>query len=82
MQLTRQRARLHLTAAYKNLLAFTGKVVALIGSTLVAGVVIWGGGIKFQVDMGILLTFMFIWHMIGALVLIPALSHFLLTKAP
>jgi predicted RND superfamily exporter protein len=31
--------------------------------------------------MGILLTFMFIWHMIGALVLIPALSHFLLTKA-
>jgi len=28
--------------------------------------------------MGILLTFMFIWNMIGALVLIPALSHFLL----
>ncbi|MNC81857.1 hypothetical protein D3C75_1351250 [compost metagenome] len=34
--------------------------------------------IKFQADMGILLTFMFIWNMIGALVLIPALSHFLL----
>jgi predicted RND superfamily exporter protein len=30
--------------------------------------------------MGILLTFMFIWNMIGALVLIPALSHFLLKK--
>ncbi len=28
--------------------------------------------------MGILLTFMFIWNMIGAVVLIPALSHFLL----
>jgi uncharacterized protein len=28
--------------------------------------------------MGILLTFMFIWNMIGALVLIPSLSHFLL----
>jgi uncharacterized protein len=28
--------------------------------------------------MGILLTFMFLWNMIGALVLIPALSHFLL----
>ena len=28
--------------------------------------------------MGILLTFMFVWNMIGALVLIPALSHFLL----
>jgi hypothetical protein len=28
--------------------------------------------------MGILLTFMFIWNMVGALVLIPSLSHFLL----
>ena len=28
--------------------------------------------------MGILLAFMFIWNMVGALVLIPALSHFLL----
>ncbi|HCS46187.1 MAG TPA: hypothetical protein DIW52_25830, partial [Pseudomonas sp.] len=34
--------------------------------------------IKFQADMGILLTFMFIWNMVGALILIPALSHFLL----
>jgi len=30
--------------------------------------------------MGILLTFMFLWNMIGALILIPALSHFLLNK--
>ena len=28
--------------------------------------------------MGILLTFMFLWNMLGALVLIPALSHYLL----
>jgi hypothetical protein len=28
--------------------------------------------------MGILLTFMFLWNMVGALVLVPALSHFLL----
>jgi predicted RND superfamily exporter protein len=28
--------------------------------------------------MGILLTFMFLWNMVGALILIPALSHFLL----
>jgi len=34
--------------------------------------------IKFQADMGILLTFMFVWNMLGALILIPALSHFLL----
>jgi hypothetical protein len=30
--------------------------------------------------MGILLTFMFVWNMGGALVLIPALSHFLLGR--
>ena len=58
---------------------FTGKVVVLIGVTLAAGVVTWAfSPIKFQADMGILLTFMFVWNMIGALVLIPALSHFLL----
>ena len=61
-------------------MAFTGKVVALVGVTLAAGVITWAWSpIKFQADMGILLTFMFIWNMIGALVLIPALSHFLLS---
>ena len=28
--------------------------------------------------MGILLAFMFVWNMVGALVLLPALAHFLL----
>lgn len=28
--------------------------------------------------MGILLAFMFIWNMVGAVILIPALSHYLL----
>jgi hypothetical protein len=28
--------------------------------------------------MGVLLAFMFLWNMIGALVLLPALAHFLL----
>ena len=54
-------------------------MVALVGITLAAGVVTWAlSPIKFQADMGILLTFMFVWNMVGALVLIPALSHFLL----
>jgi len=45
------------------------------------GVVTWAWSpIKFQADMGVLLTFMFVWNMIGALVLIPALSHFLLRE--
>jgi hypothetical protein len=32
--------------------------------------------------MGILLAFMFLWNMVGAVVLIPALSHFLLRNGP
>ncbi len=79
MQLTQQRAGLPLREAYKRAVQFTGKVVGLVGITLAAGVVTWAfSPIKFQADMGILLTFMFLWNMIGALVLIPALSHFLL----
>jgi UDP-3-O-[3-hydroxymyristoyl] glucosamine N-acyltransferase len=31
--------------------------------------------------MGILLAFMFIWNMLGALLLLPALAHFLLPQA-
>jgi hypothetical protein len=50
-----------------------------VGVTLAAGVITWAfSPIKFQADMGILLTFMFLWNMLGALALIPALSHFLL----
>jgi len=79
IQLAEQRRGLSLAAAHKKSLQFTGKVVGLVGITLAAGVVTWAWSpIKFQADMGILLTFMFIWNMAGALVLIPALSHFLL----
>ncbi|HMY01554.1 MAG TPA: MMPL family transporter, partial [Agitococcus sp.] len=79
LQLANQRRGEPLTQAYQSAVRFTGKVVALIGVTLAGGVVTWiFSPIKFQADMGILLTFMFILNMIGALVLIPALSHFLL----
>jgi len=82
VQLAQQRAGLSLTDAYKKAVQFTGKVVALVGITLAAGVITWAfSPIKFQADMGILLTFMFVWNMIGALVLIPALSYFLLPSA-
>ena len=80
-QLAQQRAGASLREAYGHALRFTGKVVALVGVTLAAGVITWAWSpIKFQADMGILLTFMFIWNMLGALVLIPALSHFLLAR--
>ncbi|RNF92456.1 RND family transporter [Pseudomonas putida] len=79
VQLHYQRAGLSLAQAYQKAVAFNGRVVGLVGITLAAGVVGWAWSpIKFQADMGLLLTFMFLWNMLGALVLIPALSHFLL----
>ncbi|HEU4845669.1 MAG TPA: MMPL family transporter, partial [Burkholderiaceae bacterium] len=82
VQLAQQRQGATLGDAYRHAVQFTGKVVALVGVTLAAGVVCWAWSpIKFQADMGILLTFMFTLNMVGALVLVPALSHFLLRKA-
>lgn len=70
-----------LSSAYYGALLFTGKVVLLTAATLGIGVGFWVlSPIKFQADMGLLLAFMFIWNMIGALVLLPALSYFLLEK--
>ncbi|MNP43439.1 hypothetical protein D3C76_1372570 [compost metagenome] len=34
--------------------------------------------IKFQADMGLMLTFMLLWNMFGALWLLPALARFLI----
>jgi hypothetical protein len=83
VQLALQRAGRSLEEAHRASLRFTGKVVALVGATLAAGVVTWAfSPIKFQADMGILLTFMFLWNMGGALVLMPALSRFLLARRP
>jgi predicted RND superfamily exporter protein len=79
VQLARQRDGVPLGEAYRQAVQFTGKVVALVGITLAAGVITWVfSPIKFQADMGILLTFMFLWNMLGALILIPALSYVLL----
>jgi predicted RND superfamily exporter protein len=79
VQLHGQRMGLSLVESYRAALAFTGRIVALVGFTLAAGVITWAWSpIKFQADMGVLLAFMFLWNMLGALILIPALSRFLL----
>ena len=71
-----------LSQAYYSALLFTGKVVVLTGLTLSAAVSIWVlSPIKFQADMGLLLAFMFLWNMLGALILLPALAHYLLRPA-
>ncbi|WP_343077602.1 MMPL family transporter [Pseudomonas sp.] len=79
VMLTWMRNGATLSEAYYRALLFTGRVVIFTGCTLAVGVGAWAfSPIKFQADMGILLTFMFIWNMFGALVLIPALASFLL----
>ena len=63
---------------YRYALNQTGKAVAFTGITLAIGVATWVfSPIKFQADMGILLTFMFIFNMLGALTLIPAIAWLL-----
>ncbi|WP_418646615.1 efflux RND transporter permease subunit [Thauera butanivorans] len=77
--LARLKEGMSLSEAYYRALIFTGKVVVLTGITLGLAVATWAWSpIKFQADMGILLAFMFVWNMLGALILLPALGHFLL----
>jgi len=77
--LVRLREGMSLSQAYYRALLFTGKVVMFTGVTLALGVITWiASPIKFQADMGIMLAFMFLWNMLGALILLPALAHFLL----
>jgi hypothetical protein len=69
------RAGMSLSQAYLYALQFTGRVVALTGFTLAAAVMTWAfSPIRFQADMGILLSFMFVVNMFGALVLLPAIA--------
>lgn len=68
-----------LQEAYYETLRSTGKAVIFTGITLGIGVVTWiFSPIKFQADMGFLLFFMFLWNMVGAIWLLPALARFLL----
>ncbi|MBN2791431.1 MAG: RND family transporter [Desulfuromonadales bacterium] len=79
--LVKMRQGKALDEAYYEALRSTGKVVVLIGLTLALGVATWvASPIKFQADMGILLAFMFLLNMLGALILLPALARFLLPK--
>ena len=70
---------LDLEEAYFQTLKVTGKAVCFTGLTLAIGVGTWiFSDIKFQANMGVLLTFMFLWNMVGAIWLLPALANFLI----
>jgi predicted RND superfamily exporter protein len=72
---------MNLREAYYKTLRTTGTAVAFTGLTLAIGVGTWiFSAIKFQADMGLMLTFMFLWNMLGALVLLPALACVLMGK--
>lgn len=73
------RAGLPLQEAYYETLKSTGKAVLFTGLCLAIGVATWiFSAIKFQADMGLMLTFMLLWNMFGALWLLPALARFLI----
>jgi uncharacterized protein len=79
--LARMQAGADLSDAFHQALQFTGRVVILTGVTLAIAVATWiFSPIKFQADMGTILAFMFLWNMLGALILLPSLAHFLLPK--
>ncbi|WP_439813625.1 efflux RND transporter permease subunit [Zavarzinia sp. CC-PAN008] len=60
--------------AYLQCLQDVGSATMFTGFTLAVGVSTWSfSALKFQADMGMLLTFMFLVNMIGAVTLLPAL---------
>ena len=72
---------LSLRDAYLQALRTTGRSVVFTCVTLSLSVGFWiFSNIKFQADMGILLTFMFLWNMVGAIWLLPVLATFLHVK--
>jgi uncharacterized protein len=61
--------------------ATMGTSVVFTGFALSIGVGTWAfSAIKFQADMGVLLAFMFLFNMLGAMLLMPALARFLFAK--
>jgi hypothetical protein len=59
-------------AAFKD----TGTAVVFTGLTLAIGVSTWMfSDLKFQADMGVLLTFMFLVNMVAAIILLPAIAR-------
>ncbi len=72
------RQGLSVREAYHETLRVTGASVIFTGITLAIGVVTWVfSPLKFQADVGILLTFLFLVNMLGAILLLPALAAWL-----
>ncbi|MGQ0621281.1 MAG: efflux RND transporter permease subunit [Panacagrimonas sp.] len=72
------RKGLSLEQAYYQKMRSTGKATLFTGIGLATGVGLWMlSELQFQRDMGVLLVFGFLSNMVGAIVVLPALAHFL-----
>jgi len=70
-----------LHTAYYRTLRLTGRAVIFTGFTLATGVGTWiFSTLQFQADMGILLCFIFLANMVGAIVVLPALVRLLMVR--
>ena len=69
----------NLEDAFFETLQVSGNAVVMTGLTLTIGVGTWiFSALQFQADMGLLLAFMFMANMLGAIILLPALARFLM----
>ena len=72
------RRGLSLEDAYYQKMRSTGKATLFTGIGMAAGVAMWMfSDLQFQRDMGALLLFGFFTNMLGAIIVLPALAHFL-----
>lgn len=69
--------------AFHQALSQRGTAVMFTATTMAVGVGTWTfSALKFQADMGLLMAFMFIINMLGALLLLPSLAALLLRTRP
>ncbi|HWZ62379.1 MAG TPA: MMPL family transporter [Steroidobacteraceae bacterium] len=69
--------------AYEHTLRVTGASIIFTGITLAIGVATWVfSPLKFQADIGVMLTFMFLVNMLAAIILLPALAAWLIRVPP
>ena len=74
---------LNITESYKESILETGNAVIFTAVTLAIGVSTWSfSPLKFQADMGLLLTFMFCINMLMAITALPAMAVVLETLFP
>ena len=64
----------NLDSAVREAIGTAGNAIVLTAIIIIAGVVFWNfSDIKFQADMGLLLSIVTLFHLLGSLLLLPAM---------